>query len=180
MYLIEPFEADFGILQLLCEPDERRDRAVELPDDVGQRHHHAQCHLSVHHSPGSDEGDDDVRGLVEEHGARLLHLSQRKPPDADFEQSHLNPFPLPSFLLLAVVQLYLLHGGHHLYQAALLPGSLCKTPDVQFPSIFHEHEHPAHIQRVPRQEDAQYDRIIISQYPSEDEEIDKREQRCDR
>ena len=180
VYLIEPFEAYLRILQLLCEPDERRDRAVELPDDVGQRHHHAQGHLSVHHRLGSDEGDDDVRGPVEEDGARLLHLSQCQPPDADFEEFHLNPFPLPSFLLLAVVQLYLLHAGHQLYQTALFPGRLCKPPDVQLPPVFHEHEYPAHIQRVPCQEDAQYDRIVTGQYPSEDEEIDKREQRCDR
>ena len=180
VYLIEPFEAYLRILQLLCEPDERRDRAVELPDDVGQRHHHAQGHLSVHHRLGSDEGDDDVRGPVEEDGARLLHLSQCQPPDADFEEFHLNPFPLPSFLLLAVVQLYLLHAGHQLYQTALFPGRLCKPPDVQLPPVFHEHEYPAHIQRVPCQEDAQYDRIVTGQYPSEDEEIDKRKQRCDR
>ena len=53
VYLIEPFEAYLRILQLLCEPDERRDRAVELPDDVGQRHHHAQGHLSVYHRHSS-------------------------------------------------------------------------------------------------------------------------------
>ena len=172
VYLIEPFEAYLRILQLLCEPDERRDRAVELPDDVGQRHHHAQGHLSVHHRLGSDEGDDDVRGPVEEDGARLLHLSQCQPPDADFEKFHLNPFPLPSFLLLAVVQLYLLHAVHQLHHRALVGALLGKPLVVQFRPFLHEEPDVGDVECAPSHEDKENHAAVHQQHDAEYQDVE--------
>ena len=37
---VQTFQADFRILQLAGETDERTYRCIQLADDVGERHHH--------------------------------------------------------------------------------------------------------------------------------------------
>ena len=146
--LVQPLQADFRILQLPAEADERTDGSVQLPDDVRQRHHHPQGHFPFHHCLGCEERNHDVRRLAEEYRTHLLNLSQCHALHAYLEQLYLYAFPLPTFLPFAVVQLYFLHPRNQLYQTALLARSLGKTTDVQLPTVFHEHQHPRDVQRI--------------------------------
>ena len=146
MYLIQPFQTYLGILKLLRKSYKRRNRRTELADDISQRHHHTQCHLTVYHCFCRYKGDYNIRGLIEKYRTYLLYLPQSQPFYADFKQFHLNTLPLPALLCLAVVQLNLLHSGHHLYKVTLLIRSLFKPFKIQFATIFHKKKDPSYIQ----------------------------------
>ena len=60
MYLIQPFQTYLGVLKLLRKSYKRRDRRTELADDISQRHHHTQCHLTVYHCFCRYKGDYNI------------------------------------------------------------------------------------------------------------------------
>ena len=69
---------------------------------------------------GRKNKEYDIGSLIEKNRTYLLNLSQSQSLYADFKEFDLNAFPLPALLFLAVIQLYFLHGGNKLYQAAFL------------------------------------------------------------
>lgn len=83
MNLIQSLQTDLGILDSLDEADEVVDRSGKLTDDIGERHHHTQRHIAMNDVTGSNEGNEDVGGLAEENGTRLLELSDGQPFHAD-------------------------------------------------------------------------------------------------
>lgn len=56
--------------------------------------------------------DHDILRPVDERAAHLLRLPQHEPLDRDLEQPRLDAFSLPALLLLAVVELDLLHAAY--------------------------------------------------------------------
>ena len=169
--LVQSLQADLGVLQHLDEVDEVVDGGGDLPDDVGERHHHAQRHAALDDTPGGDEGDEDVGGLAEEQGASLLQLPDGQPPHADAEQLHLHALPLPALLPLAVVELDVLHSLDELDHLVALRGGLVETLEVKLTPVFQKKRHPQHIQGVPQQEDAQYQEAVVAQHHGEDNEV---------
>ncbi len=86
--------------------------------------------------------------MVKKHRSELLILFQGQTFDAYLEQFHLDAFPFPPLLRLAVVQLDLLHAGHQLEKVALFARSLSEPLDVQFAPVLHKGKYPCHIQPV--------------------------------
>ena len=177
VYLVQPLQADLGILERLRKADGLADGCRQLPDDVAHGHHHAQRDLTLHHRPRRQVGDEQARGLAEEERPRLLRLPQCGAPDAYPEKLHLYALPQPPLLPLAVVQLDFLHARHHLHHVALVGGRLSEARVVQPPPVTHEEHNPEYIKRVPREEHAQDGQVIPGQYAGEHDEVEEGEER---
>ena len=119
---------------------------------------------------GGQKRDDDVLGLVDERAAHLLRLPQHEPLDRDLEQPRLDALPLPAFLLLAVVELDLLHAVDELYDVALVGSRLLEAHVVQLAAALHEEQDPADIERTAQQEDAENRRVVAAHHGSVDDE----------
>ena len=119
---------------------------------------------------GGQKRDDHVLGLVDERAAHLLRLPQHEPLDRDLEQPRLDALPLPAFLLLAVVELDVLHAIDELYDVALVGRRLLEAHVVQLAAALHEEQDPADIERAAQQEDAENRRVVAAHHGSVDNE----------
>ena len=157
---VQAFERDFRILRGLHETDELRYGGVELADDVLHGHHHTERHFPIDDGTGGKERDDNILGLVDERTAYFLCLSECQALDRNLEQFGLDTFPFPAFLLLAVIQLDVLHAVDKLDDIALVVGRLLKTHVVQLAAAFEEYQYPQDIKTAAEQEYAEDAEIV--------------------
>ena len=135
MNLIQSLQADLGILDRLDEADEVVDRSGKLTDDIGERHHHTQRHIAMNDVTGCNERNENISGLAEENGTRLLKLTDGQPFHADAKKPHLHTLPLPALLTLTVVELDVLHSLYQLNHLVAFGSRLAEALIVQFTAI---------------------------------------------
>jgi len=101
---------------------------------------------------------------VNEDGTGLLILVKHQRFDAHPEQTGLDSLPLPTLLLLAIVQFDLLHPRYKLEEIALVGRQGFKPPIIEHLSFSHEKKDPSGKQHTAEQKDEQYFQAVPPKY----------------
>ena len=141
-----------------------------MSHNVLQGHHHTEGHITADDRLRSKERYEDVLRLVDESSSYFLSLSKREALDAYLEQASLYPFPVPALLLLAVIQLDVLHSSDQLHDVALVGRCLLEPHIVELAPSPEEQEHPSDVECSSCEEYQEDTDVISCHYASVDEE----------
>ena len=160
MNFVHTVKADAHVLPRIDKLNELFHGAVELPDDVLHRQHHAEGHAAVYHGRGGKNGNQNILHLVDGDAPRLLYLLQVQGLQIDFEKVGLHVFPFPTLSLFTALQLDFLHAAYELIGYVAVATCLFKVFVVQLPALFEEEDDPACVKRSPKKENKEDAEII--------------------
>ena len=107
-----------------------------------------------------DHRDDDVFQFIDEDAACLLCLLEFQRFHLHSKEVCLHVLPFPASALLAVLELYLLHGGDKLVGLVVVDGLLLKEFVVEYLSAPEEECKPTAIKQTAEHEDGKDEPII--------------------
>ena len=170
VHLVDALQRYADVLQGVDEGHQLLHGGGELAHDILYGEHSAQRYLSVDDGGGGKHRDKDVLYLVDENAPRLLVLLEPERLHLHSVEVGLRLFPLLAAPPLAVLELYLLHGGHELVCAVLVEGLTLEELVVYHLASAQERRYPQPVGRASGEEDQEHRRVVYKQHDAEDDE----------
>ncbi len=173
MYLIDTFKRYPHILQRVDELHELRHGGVQLPDYILHGEHLPERHLPLYDSRCCKHRDNNILHLIDEDTPCLLRLLELQRLHLHRKQVCLCVLPFHTSTTLAILKLYLLHGGDELVCPVLVDCLPLEKLIIQHLPATQEHGYPDTVTHTAYREHKEYEPVIDEQHDAEYDETEE-------